>query len=127
MIESLSYEKAISIFESIRNKVKSCSDEDIDWLYTDFIKSCIAYASTRAEWSILSREQQMEEDSHRTMEHDMVIQNLKILKRALTPWEIPAGLDLLAPDNEDIAAPPARKVIGDFACYITCILGIESR
>lgn len=109
--------------EKIYNKLLSASsnaDDDEKELYKELIEDIVKYVKFRIDWySICSREERIEKDSIRTSFHDSVIRNIKILARYQsnlgknTNWQTELGDD--------------RRRIGDFACYIAFIYGINSR
>lgn len=86
-------------------------------LYNDFVSSCIKYASYRQNW-LISKNRYVENDN-RTMSHDKLIAminqlcNYMKMQNGDTEWRNWIGDE--------------RKTIGDFACYIAFIYGIESR
>ncbi len=130
LYEPLVYDKASEILKSLRIEINTRKeDEDLQELYRDFLNSCINYANMRAEWSLMSKEQQVDKDSYRTSLHDGVLMNLAILKRYMDSNQIPTGwYSNLIPDADvDIKDQPYRKLVGDFACHVADILGIEAR
>ncbi len=127
--KALSMEQAQDIFSSLRRSIgNNSSDEDLRELHSDFPSGCVRYAAIRAEWSVSTREKQMDMDSSRTMAHDSVLMNIKILLHYMTK----CGYDTswsneIIPKDIDITQAPYRKVIGDLACHITDILAVEAR
>ena len=88
----------------------------------DYLMAAAKYANVRACWNILSREEKMDTDANRTACHNKVILHLNILARYLASkgkdvsWRDELGDDSLH-----------RKKIGDFACYVACIEGLNAR
>ena len=94
-------------------------------LYDELIKIATRYASIRANWILLSREEKIEQDSGRTSCHNSVIIHLNMLARYLKQQgETAVWRDRLGYEEDD---PYNRKAIGDFACYLAFVNGINAR
>jgi hypothetical protein len=82
-------------------------------------KSAIRYSSLRSEWMLLEREERKNMDEERSRAHNVFIDDCNIMSRNMiangedASWRKELGND--------------RKVIGDFACYISFVLGIKAR
>ena len=119
--DSITMEKAAEIYARICSAVDPENEDDREIL-GDFLKAAAKYAGIRAGWNLLSREEKMETDANRTACHNGVILHLNILARYLaskgknTSWREELG------DEKE-----HRKKIGDFACYVTCIEGLNAR
>lgn len=87
-------------------------------LKQDLITAAIKYATIRSEWSMMTRNEKLEKDSYRTLSHNSFISICNALSRNMSKvgedstWRNEIGND--------------RKIIGDFACYINCIVGLEN-
>lgn len=83
------------------------------------LKSAIRYARIRADWYLSELEEKREMDTSRSRAHDAFIDSCNILSRNMKKngeditWRMELGED--------------RKEIGDFACYLHCILGLKAR
>ncbi|MCU7494941.1 MAG: DUF3232 domain-containing protein [Ignavibacteria bacterium] len=87
-------------------------------LKQDLLEAAIKYANIRAQWAVIPREERAEMSRTRTIAHDAFIDSCNILSRNMQKsGENGAWRNLLGND---------RIVIGDFACYIHCILGISA-
>ena len=81
--------------------------------------AAVRYAGIRAKWCLESADGRRGMDTERTRAHDAFIDSCNILSRNQAKngedntWRAKLGDD--------------RKVIGDFACYVHCILGIGAR
>ena len=81
--------------------------------------TAVRYARLRADWRLTSREGRREMDSARRHAHDAFIESCDILSRAMlkngesTEWRRQLGDD--------------RPILGDFACYLHCLLGLAAR
>jgi len=101
------------------------TDPEAQELYDELIGASITYASIRAKWLTLSREEKASADSRRTSAHDSVIININMLARYLnmqgseTAWR-----DVLGDEKED---PNNRKRIGDFGCYLAFVNALAAR
>ena len=94
-------------------------------LYDELIKIATRYASIRANWILLSREEKIEQDSGRTSCHNSVIIHLNMLAHYLKQQgETAVWRDRLGYEEDD---PYNRKAIGDFACYLAFVNGINAR
>ena len=94
-------------------------------LYGELIKIATRYASIRANWILLSREEKIEQDSGRTSCHNSVIIYLNMLACYLKQQgETAVWRDRLGYEEDD---PYNRKAIGDFACYLAFVNGINAR
>ena len=114
---NIDYEKKENYYNEI---VDTCNKNDeVFEMWQDMLKKAIEYTSIRAKWSLMSSEEKIENDAHRTACHDSFINSLKIYVRYLKQL----GIDLLV--NELIEQN--RKTIGDFANYIVFREAIENR
>ena len=88
-------------------------------LRKELVQKALEYARIRAQWMVLTLEQRKEMDQRRTLAHNSFIDACNIMSRNMgknyedNSWRADLGDD--------------RKIIGDFACYIHCFLGIEAR
>ena len=101
------------------------TDVDALELYDELMKVATRYATIRANWLLLSREEKNEQDSSRTSCHNSVIIHFNMLARYLkqqgrtAAWRVELGYEEDDPYN--------RKAIGDFACYFAFVNGINAR
>ena len=101
------------------------TDTEAQELYEELIGASITYASIRAKWLTLSREEKASTDSRRTSSHDSVITHTNMLVRYLQMHGIEtAWRDVLGDEKED---PNNRKRIGDFGCYLAFVNAIAAR
>jgi len=88
-------------------------------LKRDLERAAVLYAHQRATWALASTEERGETDASRTTAHNAFIDARNILSRAMTrsgedaSWRTALGDD--------------RKVIGDFACHVHCLIAIAAR
>lgn len=114
---NIDYEKKENYYNEI---VDTCNKNDeVFEMWQDMLKKAIEYTSIRAKWSLMSREEKIENDAHRTACHDSFINSLKIYVRYLKEL----GIELKS--NELIEQD--RKTIGDFANYIVFREAIKNR
>lgn len=108
----MSYEQAKKIFKQI-NQTKLFS------LKCDLINYAVEYSRIRVEWYLADDEDKAALEDTRSRKHNAFIDVCNILSREMlkhnedASWRIDLGND--------------RKVIGDFACYVHCFLGLSSR
>lgn len=120
-IDTLTIEKASEIYRTIIESLDLDENDDREILQ-DYLMAAAKYANVRACWNILSREEKMDTDANRTACHNKVILHLNILARYLASkgkdvsWRDELGDDSLH-----------RKKMGDFACYVACIEGLNAR
>lgn len=98
------------------NAIENSTHDDLRSL---LMQSAVKYARIRTDWYLSSSSSRQDMDRHRTALHNAFIDSVNILSRNMrkagedTSWREQLGAD--------------RKVIGDFACYIHCLLGIRAR
>ena len=120
-IDTLTIEQASEIYRTIIESLDLDENDDREILQ-DYLMAAAKYANVRACWNILSREEKMDTDANRTACHNKVILHLNILARYLASkgkdvsWRDELGDDSLH-----------RKRIGDFACYVACLEGLNAR
>ena len=94
-------------------------------LYDELMKVATRYAAIRANQLLLSREEKSEQDSGRTSCHNPVITHFNMLVRYLKQQgKAAAWRDELGYEEDN---PYNRKAIGDFACYLAFVNGINAR
>ena len=94
-------------------------------LYDELMKVATRYAAIRANQLLLSREEKSEQDSGRTSCHNSVITHFNMLVRYLKQQgKAAAWRDELGYEEDN---PYNRKAIGDFACYLAFVNGINAR
>ena len=120
-IDTLTIEQASEIYRTIIESLDLDENDDREILQ-DYLMAAAKYANVRACWNILSREEKMDTDANRTACHNKIILHLNILARYLASkgkdvsWRDELGDDSLH-----------RKKMGDFACYVACIEGLNAR
>jgi hypothetical protein len=106
------YSTAKSLFESIRSSA-------LHGMVINLIKTAVRYSGLRNEWYLASAEERIDLDVDRKRSHDAFISSCDILARNMSErkedssWRSKLGND--------------RKIIGDFACYISLFVGLEAR
>jgi len=119
--DAMTMEQAAGIYEKI---CKSLDPADVDGMEImgEYFAAAVKYAAIRAGWNLLSREEKADTDDNRTACHNKVIFHLNILSRYLAAkgkdisWR-----DELGDEKEN------RKKIGDFACYVALLEGLDAR
>lgn len=110
---ALDYQTAYQAYTAVQNS-------KLTDLRKSLYQAAVRYATTRAEWEFLSNEEKMEQDDGRTATHNKFIDCCNILSREQAK---------IGEDNSwrrDISTTD-RQMIGDWACYITCFIGIKNR
>lgn len=127
--EYLKQPKAITFekMQTIHTKMLAEIGADMEALelYDALMKVATRYAAIRANWLLLSREEKKEQDSGRTSCHNSVITHFNMLMRYLKQHgKAAAWRDALGYEEDD---PYNRKAIGDFACYLAFVNGVNAR
>ena len=120
---SLTLEK----MQDIHNKMISDigTDADAIEIYGELVDTATKYAAIRTEWLLLNREEKAERDSKRTSCHDSIIIKFNMLARYVrmkgkdATWR-----DCLGYEEDN---PYNRKRMGDFACYLAFVNGLNAR
>lgn len=133
MKEHITFEEMSRIHADILKNADTTT-EDFSEIWKDVIHSATKYTSTRAEWKYLTKEQKMNRDSARTIEHNTLINNFIVLERVFklnawrsAPWTEQLFLqeDKQNRTRQDVCEH--RKRIGDFGNYLTCIYAVNGR
>lgn len=88
-------------------------------LRRELIQKALEYARIRAQWMVMTIDQKKEMDQRRTLAHNSFIDACNIMSRNMGKNDEDNSWRADLTDD--------RKLIGDFACYIHCFLGIEAR
>ena len=95
------------------------TDEDLAEFYEVLVTRAAAYASVRAGWLMLTREQKIAQDPERTRCHDSFINAVDMLAA------------FLKKEGRDISwyerLGTGRKRVGDFACFLSLIYALSAR
>jgi hypothetical protein len=108
---------AIEIREVIERATEG--DDALLALRADLLALAVHYAHIRAEWRLAVRQERAGMDGTRRQAHNAVIEACDELSHACAragrdrAWRRALGED--------------RREIGDFACHLHCLLGIEAR
>jgi hypothetical protein len=107
----MNYETATQVYESIKS-----GDEH---LRLQVLRAAIRYTNMRVEWLLMSPAERLDLDKQRATAHNAFIDAVNILSRSMAK----AGQNnewrrLLGDD---------RKNMGDFACYLVALLGVQAR
>jgi hypothetical protein len=114
---TMEYSTAREIYQKLNAATKG--DEDAEILYRDLVKLAVDYARRRTNWQLMDIEARIQMDEARTIAHDAFIGSCNSLARYLGRIGRDASwCDMLTED---------RKEIGDFACYLHAMLGVEAR
>lgn len=116
---NLKFEEALEIYEGMINGINKCKALDKDEFVSELIKKAIKYTEIRVNWEIMSREEKIDKDSLRTGYHDSFITSINIISRLLDL----EGIDISWRDK----LGDDRKRIGDFACFMSYMIGITNR
>jgi hypothetical protein len=107
---ALDYQTAYMAYIAVENS-------NLPELRKSLYKAAVHYATIRAEWEFQTFDEKL--DAARTIVHNRFIDSCNILSREQAKigednkWRASIGTD--------------RKLVGDFACYVNCFLGIRNR
>ena len=134
MPDSLGIDEMITIEQGITNFVrKNSNDDDLQELYEDFVNHCLRYAQIRENWVLLTTQEKENADPDRTAAHDALISSMRPLFRyMINIADNSADKDQLQKiwkmvSLENNKGDVVRKRIGDFACYLAFITGLNMR
>lgn len=117
----LTFDESLEIYDQLIAEM-NFNDEDTKKLWEVLIERTISYAAIRSNWFLLTKEDRLEKDKSRCSSHNSFIGALNMISRfqekkgIKTTWR-----DQLGDEKEN------RKKIGDFACFIAYIFGINAR
>ena len=102
--------EAVRIYEAMKQTTQ--------WrdLLDDLVKAAVRYARLRVDWALTPADQRNAIDQSRRLAHNAFIDCCDILSRNMArvgesdDWRALLGHD--------------RKVIGDFACHLHCLIGL---
>lgn len=113
----LQWEQATELYYQIQ--AETVGQPDLEVLVEQLVAAFIQYARIRTDWALSDTATRQANDTSRTAAHDAVIDTCNLLSYTMlqqgrdVAWRTELGDD--------------RKVIGDFACYIHCLLGLSAR
>lgn len=123
MEKSLSIEDMVQLHKDMVSEIGN--DSDSLELYDEMVETATRYASFRAKWPLMSKEEKMDTDLSRSSCHNSLIIKFNMLARYLKmQGKTAAWRDTLGFEEDD---KYNRKRIGDFGCYIVFINSINSR
>ena len=107
----MEYSTALNIYKQI-------SESGQKEVLNDLVLSAVEYARIRTDWYLSDKEKRIEMNDSRRAAHNVLIDNCNILSRAMAKAsENISWYEMLGEERVDI---------GDFACYIHCIIGIKA-
>jgi hypothetical protein len=113
----MQWDDARKIFQQFEATAQG--DAELCKLKDDLLARAARYARLRTDWQLAEHDLRRELDGSRTAAHNALIDACNILSRAMNErgrdisWRARLGQD--------------RREIGDFACYIHCVLGLSAR
>lgn len=114
----ITFDLAGTVYNDLINS-SNIHDPEFKNYWKEFIQLCVKYAEARGSWLTLSREEKQSFDETRTIIHNKVIYQLKLLK------------GLADAQGKDVSwfetFKDDRKLIGDFACYVAYVYAVNAR
>ena len=107
--------KARSLFETVMTTVDGTPH--LERLVHEWQEQAVRYAQVRTRSAMVSPEDRKRLDLHRGLTHTAFIDSTNALSRAMQKQEMDIGWRAELGHN--------RRVIGDFACYVHCLLGLR--
>ena len=110
-----------SISENAFRQIHQCGTDDslLTELKADLLDKAVRYARIRVDWELADLSRRHELDEYRKRAHDSLIDACNILARTMAQVGMDASWrDKIGQDRRDI---------GDFACFIHCLLGLAAR
>lgn len=104
---------------SVHNIYLQIKNSKHQGLAESLLKSAVRYARIRVDWLLRDNEQRVDLEAERTSAHNAFISQCDILARNMAnvgedaSWRCQIGTD--------------RKAIGDFACLLHAVMGINAR
>lgn len=123
MPKSIDFEKCLEIHKLMIEEISN--DEDAVELYDEILEKAVEYVALRAKWTFMDKQWKMDEDPGRTRKHDALIVKFNQLERYLKMRGKEAKWRAMLGYTED--DPYNRKVIGDMACFLIYVHGINGR
>lgn len=123
MPKSIEIEKCLEIHKMMVEEIGN--DKDAIELYDEIIEKAVEYVSLRAKWTFMDHQWKMDKDPSRTRKHDALIVKFNQLERYLKMQGKEAKWRTMLGYIED--DPYYRKVIGDMACFLIYIHGVNGR
>lgn len=106
-------------FETTKRVYEQIEATELKLPKRELIRLAVQYARIRADWCLADRETRREMDRQRKAIHDALIDACNILGRDMaTRSEDNSWRQILGSDRRDI---------GDFACFLHCLLGLRAR
>ena len=100
------------------NIYKQISETEQKRILNDLVSSAVEYARIRTDWYLSDKERRIELNERRTAAHNTLIDSCNILSREMARnGENISWREILGEERVDI---------GDFACYLHCIMGIKA-
>lgn len=113
----MEWQAAQAIFRRIYDR--DISDPLLLELTQDLLDKAVRYARIRTDWELAEPARRHELDEYRKRTHDSLMDACNILSRAMAKQGHEASWREQLGDD--------RKVIGDFACFVHCFLGLAER
>lgn len=108
----MTLQEAIEILEQMRRSSHTQRRNDV-------IGEAVQYARLRVDWLRTPRAEREDVDRRRRIVHDALVDTCRILARNMAGSGEPVDWWQTLGDD--------RRRIGDFACLLHCILGLEAR
>lgn len=122
-IKSIDIETCLKVHEMMADEIGK--DNDAIELYDELVEKSIEYTIIRALWTIKDRQWKTDHDSGRSAKHNSVIIKFNQLARYLKAQGKSAEWrDMLGYEEDE---KKNRKKIGDMACFLTYVHGVNGR
>lgn len=113
----MTYDEAAILYAAIGEFVSQVAGGQR--LLMDIRLAAVRYAHTRVEWRLSGPAERARSSSHRTALHESFIDCCNVVGREMAASKYDMGWRRQLGDD--------RQRIGDFACFIHCMLGLDAR
>jgi hypothetical protein len=121
---NMDWTEARTVYEEL-SSLSAVKGEPLHGIWRDLLECATRYAELRAQWALTPLGNERGElDRERSLAHDVFIGSCNAMSRTM----VSQGLDVTwrkrLGDQDTIGG---RKNIGDFACFVHCLLGLAAR
>jgi hypothetical protein len=120
----MDWQEARMIYDGL-NSLAEKRALSLNKLWGDLQITAVRYADMRARWALtVAGNDKIELDRQRTLAHNSFIDSCNAMSRAMASKELDISWRKRLGDHR---TKEGRKMIGDFACYVHCLLALSAR
>lgn len=123
-VDKMDWAEARKIYDEL-SSLSAKGAAPFDRLWSDILDAATRYANLRVQWALTPLDKGKGElDRDRTSAHNVFIDSCNVMSRAMASQ----GLDVTWRKRlGEHRTGEGRKIVGDFACYLHCLLGLSAR